>query len=86
VLVRIAAAGIARKIEFYDVVWGPGGELGALVIVDHVIGRSDDVGRGADLVEVVVQRLKWKYLCHGRGTLVSRAATHIRDIPRTLGD
>ena len=73
-LVRVAAAGIARQVELDDVVGGASDELFALLVVDHVIRRGDDVAQRSDLLEVVADRLKWKYLCHGRDSLDSLAS------------
>ena len=41
VLIRVAAVGIAREVELDDVVGIAPGELGALLVVDHVIRRRD---------------------------------------------
>ena len=71
VLVGVAAAGIAGQVELDDVVRGASDELSALLVVDHVIGRGDDVAEGADPAEVVMECLKWKYLRHGRDSLDS---------------
>ena len=72
-LVGVAPAGVARQVELDDVVRRARGELSSLGLVDHVIGRSDDVGQLLDPAEVVVHRLKGEYLCHGGDTLDSLA-------------
>src|SRR4051812_9154696 len=68
-LVGVIAPGVPRQVELDHVVLRAGDEFVALRVIDHVIGRSDDVAERSDLVEVVVQRLKGKHLRHGRGTL-----------------
>ena len=73
VLVGIAAGRVSRQVELDDVVRRVGGELGPLLIVDHVIRRSDDVREFPDPAEVVVDGLKRMHLCHGSDTLDSLA-------------
>src|SRR5262249_20512886 len=73
VLIGIAAGRVSREVELDDVVRRAAGEFGALLVVDHVVGRGDDVCERSDPVEVVADGLKWKYLCHGGDTLDSLA-------------
>ena len=72
--VGVATAGVLRQVELDDVVRRAAGELGPLGIVDHVVGRGNDVRERSDLAEVVVERVNWTDLCHERDTLDSRAS------------
>ena len=81
-LIRVAAVGIAREVELDDVVGIAPGELGALLVVDHVIRRRDHLRERTHLAEVVMERSKWTDLGHGRGTLASHDLTHIRHLLR----
>ena len=55
--IGIAAVRIAGQVELDHVVRRAAGKFGPLRLVDHVVGRSDDVGQRPDRAEVVVNGL-----------------------------
>src|SRR5262249_37358809 len=78
----IATLRVSGQVELDDVVRRASGELRTLRVVDHVIGRGDDVGERSDPGEVVVDPLNWTDLRHERGTLASHGQAHIRHVSR----
>ena len=65
VLVRVAAVVGLRQVDRYDVVRRPFGELGPLLGVDDVVGRSRDAAQRTDDAEVVVQGTQRLDVGHG---------------------
>ena len=55
-----------RQVDLDDVVRRARHELRALARIDHVIGRSHDVGQRARAGKVVMQRPQWLYVRHRR--------------------
>ncbi len=63
--VRIGLA--PRQIDGGDVERRARDQRGALIVVDHVVGRRHDVGQRPDHGLVVVERAKWLHVGHGGG-------------------
>jgi hypothetical protein len=53
------------QVDFHDVVRRAGGQTGAQLGVDHVVGRRHDGLQAADAVERVVEGVEGLDVCHG---------------------
>ena len=69
-----------REVELDDVVGAPGGQLRPSLVIDHVVGRRDQILERPRDIGVVAKRPERLHICHRRATLArpdnrSRAAT-----------